>query len=90
MITLALGPACAAHQLQARLQPAVIGLGPVVGGLLGSVPRWREQLLEHHRVGRCRSVTTSTGATFVVPIARSKKRGAAVASHHGKTTTSMI
>jgi hypothetical protein len=53
MITLALGPACAAHQLQARLQPAVIGLGPVVGGLLGSVPRWREQLLEHHRVGRC-------------------------------------
>jgi hypothetical protein len=21
--------------------------------LLGSVPRWREQLLEHHRVGRC-------------------------------------
>ena len=53
MITLALGPACAAQQLQARLQPAVIGLGPVVGGLLGSVPRWREQLLEHHRVGRC-------------------------------------
>jgi hypothetical protein len=36
-----------------------------------------------------RSVTTSTGVTFVVPVARSKNRRAALPSRRGQTTTSM-
>jgi hypothetical protein len=43
----------AAHRPQPRLQAAVVGLDPVVGVLLGSMPRCREQLLQHDRVGRC-------------------------------------
>ena len=31
----------------------MVGLGPVVGVRLGSVPRRWEQLLQHDRVGRC-------------------------------------
>ena len=40
------------HRPQPRLQPAVVGLDPVVGVLLGSMPRCRQQLLQHDRVGR--------------------------------------
>jgi hypothetical protein len=43
----------AAHGTQPRLQAAVVGLDPVVGVLLGSMPRCREQLLQHDRVGGC-------------------------------------
>ena len=31
----------------------MVGLDAVVGVLLGSVPRRWEQLLKHHRIGRC-------------------------------------
>jgi hypothetical protein len=31
----------------------MVGLDPVVGVLLGSVPRRWEQLLQHDQVGRC-------------------------------------
>jgi hypothetical protein len=40
----------AAHRPPPRLQPPTVGLNLVVGILLGSTPRCRQQLLEHHRV----------------------------------------
>ena len=39
-----------AHRLQPRLQPTMVGLDPVVGIAVGSMPGRREQLLEHCRV----------------------------------------
>jgi hypothetical protein len=41
------------HRLQPRLEAAMVGLHPVVGVLLGAVPRRWEQLLQHDRVGCC-------------------------------------
>src|SRR5215211_8715649 len=43
----------AAHRPQPRLEAAMVGLDPVVGVLLGSMPRCRQQLLQHDRVGGC-------------------------------------
>ena len=40
------------HWSQPRLQPAVIGLDPVVAVLLGAVPRRRQEFLLHGRVHR--------------------------------------
>lgn len=42
----------AAHRSQPRLQPAEVALDPVVGALLGAVPRHRQQLLQHGRIHR--------------------------------------
>jgi hypothetical protein len=41
-----------AHRTKSCLQAAVVGLNPVVGVLLGVVPRRRQQLLQDDRVGR--------------------------------------
>jgi hypothetical protein len=80
------------YRTQPRLQAAVavVRLDPVVSGLLGSVPgRWEQ--LSSSTIGEvtARSVTTSTGATFVVPMAHAKNRCAAVASRRGDTNTSI-
>ena len=40
------------HRPQPRLQPAVVALDAVVGVLLGSMPRRREEFLQHGRVHR--------------------------------------
>ena len=64
-------------------QAAVVGLDPVVGVLLGPMPRDRQQFVHHDRVGRGSAVTTSTGATVVVPIACSKNWRAAWTSLRG-------
>jgi hypothetical protein len=55
------------HRPQARLQPSMVGLNPVVGVLLGAMPGCWHQVLEHDRAAR--SVTTSTGSNFVVAMA---------------------
>ena len=47
------GPASARASAAAALQPPVVALDPVVGVLLGSMPRCRQQLLQHDRVGCC-------------------------------------
>jgi hypothetical protein len=41
------------HRSKPRLQAAMVGLDPVVRILFGAMPRCRQQLLQHHRVGRC-------------------------------------
>jgi hypothetical protein len=46
-------PLEAAHRSQSCLQPAVVALDPIVGVPVGSVPRRWQQLLQHHRIGRC-------------------------------------
>jgi len=77
------------HRSQPRLQPAVVALDTVLAycsvrchaagnsssSTTGNVP--------------ARSVITSTGATFVVAVARSKNRRAAVMSRLRETNTSM-
>jgi hypothetical protein len=79
----------ATHRPQPRLEPAVVSLDAVVAyrsvqchaagssssSTTGYVAAW--------------SVTTSTGVTLIVPIARSKNRCAAVASRREETNTSM-
>jgi hypothetical protein len=40
------------HRPQPRLEATVVGLDPVVGVLLSSMPRCRQQFLQHDRVGR--------------------------------------
>jgi hypothetical protein len=67
-----------AHRTQPRLQPAVVTLDVVVGIPIGAMPDRRQQLLEHRQVHRRMVVTTSTGVILVVPMARSKKRRAAL------------
>jgi hypothetical protein len=52
----------------------MVGLDPVVGLPLGSVPRRRERLLEHDRVGRCSVGDDLQGVSFVVPMAWSKNQ----------------
>jgi hypothetical protein len=69
------------------LQPAVVALDPVVGVLLGAMPR-RQQLLQDHQVGRRLIVTTSLGIVLGVLMARWKNRRAARRSHAGETKTS--
>jgi hypothetical protein len=43
----------AAHRLQPRLQPPVVALDPVVGVLVGAVPRCRQQVIDDRRIRRC-------------------------------------
>src|SRR4029450_715315 len=63
-----------AHRTQPRRETAGVGLDMAVGIPLGAMPgRW-QQLLEHRRYTGAWSVTTSTGATRIVPMARRKKR----------------
>ena len=64
-----------AHRTQPRLGVAVVGLDVVVGVPIGAMPSRRQQLFQHACITGARSVTTSTGARLVVPMARSKKRG---------------
>jgi hypothetical protein len=42
-----------AHRTKPCLQPAMVGLDPVVGVPIGAVPRRRQQLLQDDRIGRC-------------------------------------
>ena len=70
----------APHRPQPRLQAPMVALDAVVGIPVGAMPRRWEQLIEHLGYVGARSVTTSTGATLVVAIARSKHRRAALAS----------
>jgi hypothetical protein len=52
MITLALRSCLRPpHQTKPCLQPAVIRFNPVVGIPIGAMPRRRQQLLQHDRVG---------------------------------------
>jgi hypothetical protein len=79
----------AAHRSQPRRQPAVVALDAVVGVAVGTMPRRRQQLLQHGRVHR-RLIGGDLGrAILVVPIARSKNRWAALVSRREATKTSM-
>jgi hypothetical protein len=45
-------PLEAAHRSQPCLQAPMVSLDPVVGVPIGAMPRRRQQLLQHDRVGR--------------------------------------
>ena len=59
----------AAHRSRSGLQPGMIGFNRVVGVLLHDVPRLGNQLVEHTRVRRARSVVTSVGRRATLALA---------------------
>ena len=61
----------ASQRTKPRLATTVVSLDAVGGGPVGAVPRRWEQLSSTCGNVGARSVTTSTGASLVVPIARS-------------------
>jgi hypothetical protein len=78
-----------AHRSESVFELAVIGFDRIVGMLFNVMPRRRDQLLEHGRVDRGASVTTSLGVTLNLVSAPWKNRRAVAASRFAETSTSM-